>query len=565
MQRLTSLAILIFFIILYKNNCPAAIFQPVKAAQGMVVTADPYATQVGIEVLKKGGNAVDAAVAVAFTLAVTYPSAGNIGGGGFMMIRDSNHRIFALDFRERAPLAATRDMFLDQNGQVIEKLSILGCLAAGTPGTVHGLWQAHQKFGRLKWPALLKAAIDLAENGFIIDDYNAAALQDACADFNRFLPAKKIFTKNGQPFIAGDRLRQKDLAATLKRIATKGLDGFYDGLTADLIEKEMRANSGLLTKKDLQSYRSQWREPIAIDYRGSRIFSMPPPSSGGIVLAEILNCLESFDLKTIGHNSANAIHLWVEIERQAYADRAQWLGDSDFISVPVARLISREYAKSLLPTLSCFVAGNSEAISSKNAAAHEAEQTTHFSIVDAENNAVAVTYTLNGGYGSRAVIEGTGILLNNEMDDFSIKAGHPNMYGLIGSLANAIEPGKRMLSSMTPTILTRNDSLLMVIGSPGGSTIITTVAQVISNVIDQQMNIRQAIEAPRFHHQWLPDVVDLESGGFSLDTIHSLESKGFCLRWRDNIGMAEGILIERKQQQITGWSDPRGNGTAAGY
>jgi gamma-glutamyltranspeptidase/glutathione hydrolase len=565
MNKYFLLVLLCFFIFIPAQKAHPREFQPIKAANGIVVTADKFAAQIGLSVLERGGNAVDASVAAAFALAVTYPTAGNIGGGGFMIIRTADNNVFALDYREKAPLKASRDMYLDQNGEVIKDANTIGYLAAGVPGTVYGLWQAHKKFGRLKWKSLLEPAIDLAEKGFYLDEYNANGLNAATDDFNRFESSKKIFTRDGCAYKTNDKLIQKDLAQTLKRIAKKGIDGFYSGITAELIEKDMLKNGGLITKEDLKAYNSKWRQPIKIQYRGYDIYSMSPPSSGGILLAEILNCLEKFNLKTLGHNSSDLINLWVEIERQAYADRAKYMGDTDFIDMPIIKLISKDYASVVCSNLNYYKAGCSDSAGVNDRWINESEQTTHFCVIDKWGNAVSNTYTLNSSYGSRAVAEGTGILLNNEMDDFSIKPGYPNRYGLIGCETNSIQPGKRMLSSMTPSIVTKNDSLFLVIGSPGGSTIITTVAQIISNVIDHQMNIRQAIEAPRFHHQWKPDVVYLEENRFNRDTINNVKNKNYKIHFRSSIGNAQGILFLGKEKLFTGWSDPRGNGQVSGY
>ncbi len=551
--------------LLFSSSFAIEGFRPVKAKNGMVVCGEPIACNVGLQVLKEGGNAVDASVAVAFTLAVTYPNAGNLGGGGFMIFRNAANNIFALDYREKAPIAASRDMYLDSSGTVIDKASTLGYRAAGVPGTVAGLWEAHKKFGRLKWKRLLAPAIKLAETGFVIDAFQAAALQSATEDFNKFSSSKTIFTKKGEPFKTGDRLVQKDLSKTLKRIAKKGAAGFYYGKTAGRIALDMQHNGGLITEEDLHRYKPVWREAIEGTYRGYTFYSMPPPSSGGIVLSEILNTLELFEVSKMDINSSAQIRLWVEIERQAYADRAQWLGDPDFVENPQARLISKKYAKTIKQSLHYFSAGCSDSIKVKPIRGRESDQTTHFSITDRWGNAVSNTFTLNGNYGSRAVAEGTGVLLNNEMDDFSIKPGFPNSYGLVGTVANSITSEKRMLSSMTPTIITKNDSLFLVIGGPGGSKIITTVAQVISNVIDHKMNIRQAIENPRFHHQWKPDVIFMERERFSKDTRNNLENSGYKLEYKTYMGYAQGILFNKKTKTYSGWSDPRSDGKAAGY
>ena len=540
-------------------------FQPVKAKNGMVVCGEPLACDVALQVLKEGGNAVDASVALAFTLAVTYPNAGNLGGGGFMIYRSRAHKVFALDYREKAPLAATQNMYLDSTGAVIEKASTLGYRAAGVPGTVAGLWEAHQQYGHLKWKRLIKPAIELAKKGFIIDAFQAAALQSATNDFNKFPSSKKIFTHQGAPFKAGERFVQKDLAVTLKRIAERGAKGFYSGETAQRIARDMRRNGGLITEKDLRLYKPVWRKAVKGSYRGYTVYSMPPPSSGGIILTEILNTLELFHISDMEINSSPLIRLWVEIERQAYADRAQWLGDPDFVQNPQKRLTSKQYAKQIKRSISYFKAGCSDSIKIPEINGREAQQTTHFSITDRWGNAVSNTFTLNGNYGSRVVADGTGVLLNNEMDDFSIKPGFPNSYGLVGSQANAVASGKRMLSSMTPTIITKNDTLFMVIGGPGGSKIITGVAQVISNVIDHRMNMRQAIENPRFHHQWKPDIIFMERDRFSKDTRNNLEGSGYKLEYKTYMGYVQGILYHSKTKKYHGWSDPRSDGKAAGY
>ncbi len=542
-------------------------FRPVKFSQAMVVAPEPYAADIGADVLQKGGNAVDAAVAVGFALAVTYPQAGNIGGGGFIIYRDADNDVYALDYREKAPLKAGRNMYLDEEGNILENASLLGYLAGGVPGTVAGLWKIHRKFGKLEWSQLLQPAIELAEQGFIIDEYLAGALRAYAEDFARFPSSRKIFLKEGPDSLykEGDRFIQKDLAATLKRIARQGADGFYKGKTALLFEQDMQKNGGLITREDLNRYEAVWRDPIEIDYRGYKVHSMPLPSSGGIVLAQILNGIEPYDLQALGHNSADHIRVFTEIARFAYADRARFLGDMDFVDVPVEKLISKPYTRKRIARINWFGAGDSDSLLSMDQLTGESPQTTHFSIVDRWGNAVSSTYTINGNFGSKVVIEGTGVLLNNEMDDFSVKPGVPNMFGLLGNEANAIEPEKRMLSSMTPSIVTRNDSLFMVIGSPGGSRIITTVAQVISNVIDFGMNIRQAIEAPRFHHQWQPDVIFLEDSGFSRDTENLLKIRGYKLQKMRTIGIANGLMRANHSNNWQGWADPRGNGKVNGY
>ncbi len=551
----------LIFSFLWLTTATAQNFSPVKASKGMVVTAEAQASKIGVQILKKGGNAVDAAVAVGFALAVTYPNAGNIGGGGFMIIRTPQNQIFALDYREKAPLKATANMYLDDEGNVIPNASLIGYQASGVPGTVRGLWQAHQRFGKLKWKDLLKPAIRLAEKGFTLNAYQAALLNAFREKFEAFAASKKLFVAPNGAFKEGNRLVQKDLAKTLKRIAQNGAAEFYQGKTARLLAADMRAHGGLISLQDLAEYQAIWREPVHIVYRNYHVYSMPLPSSGGVVLGEILNTLQTFNPASLGLNSAHYIQLLTEIERHAYRDRAVYLGDADFVSVPVKKLLSQAYADSIRAKLSLLQAGHSNP--QHLIPAQESQQTTHFSIVDEQGWAVSNTYTLNGNYGSGVVIEGTGILMNNEMDDFSIKPGHPNMFGLVGSQANAIAPGKRMLSSMTPTIVLKNDSLFLVLGSPGGSTIITSVAQVLINVIDFKLNLRRAIEAPRFHHQWLPDEIFLENFGFSRDTIHNLQAAGYRISFVNKLGLVQGILL--RDGVLCGWSDPRGAGLAIGY
>ncbi len=555
----------IIILILSTFPVSAAQKKPVYGSHGAVASADIIATRIGLDILKQGGNAVDAAVAVGFTLAVTYPQAGNIGGGGFMIVRTGNNEFYALDYREKAPAAAHRDMYLDENKNVIEASSTLGYLASGVPGTVAGLYEAHRRFGKLPWNKLLQPAIEIAENGFEINRYKENSLGYRYEKFLLFPATKAVFTKNGEKYHAGDLLVQKDLAETLKRIRDKGTDGFYSGKTAELIAEAMAENNGLITEEDLADYNAKWREPLEFEYRGYGIISMPPPSSGGLVLAEILNTLENTDIGRLGHNSSAMIHLWVEAERQAYADRAEYMGDADFVSVPVAELISKEYAKQNFYNIDPYFARKSENVHAGLKQIPEHVETTHFSIVDENGMAVSNTYTLNGSFGSCVVIPGTGILMNNEMDDFSIKPGYANMFGLIGNEANAIEAGKRMLSSMTPTMVTRNDSLFMIVGSPGGSTIITTVAQVLSNVIDHGMNIREAVEAPKFHHQWLPDYIRYERLGFPVDVLNNLRNMGHQLQKTDALGDTHAVLWDNKHKEWTAWSDPKKNGQALAY
>jgi len=535
---------------------------PIYGKQGMVVTADKFATTVGLEVLKKGGNAIDAAVAVGFALAVTYPQAGNIGGGGFMLIRTNEGEYHALDYREKAPIKARKDMYLDENNDVIQNVSTSGYMAIGVPGTVAGLYRAHEKFGMLNWEVLVQPAIDLALNGFIVDRFLEKSLEENLGDFKPFPPTMTIFTKSGEVIREGEHLIQKDLANTLQLIQKNGPAGFYQGETAKKIVSEMEKNGGLISAEDLNNYEAVWRNPLNFTYRECVIYSMPLPSSGGIVLAEILNTLENVNLSILGHNSATTMHLWIEAEKQAYADRAEHLGDIDFYEAPYELLMTKNYGNRLFQSINPHYARSSEVV---RPARVESMETTHFSIVDGQGYTVSSTYTLNGFYGSGVVIKGTGVLMNNEMDDFSIKPGIPNLYGLVGGEANAIEPEKRMLSSMTPAIVEKNKIPYLVVGSPGGSKIITSVAQVISNVIDFNMNIREAVEAPRFHHQWLPDVVRYEEYGFAKDVLDILEGKGHKLEKINDLGNIQAILWEEDSAEWTGWSDPRRNGVSKGY
>ncbi len=534
---------------------------PVCAQNGMVVSAEKKAAEIGIMVMRQGGNAVDAAVAVGFSLAVTYPQAGNIGGGGFMLIRTSDENHYFLDYREKAPIKAAGDMYLDGAGEVIKDASTIGYRASGVPGTVAGLFEAHKRFGKLPWKILLQPAIDLAENGYSIDENQAESLGKENELFNRFPASKAIFTRDGQPFEAGDTLIQQDLAKTLRAIQTAGPEGFYQGHTAELMARDMQQNGGLITIDDLEEYEAIWREPISFSYRGYQIYSAPPPSSGGVLLATCLNTLEHIAPKTIGHNSSPLIHFWIETLRHIYADRAQHLGDSDYYNVPVRALTAKSYGEKIFQQINDGYARTSQSTTPYTG---ESSETTHFSIVDPEGNAVSNTTTLNGSYGSGVVLAGTGILMNNEMDDFSIKYGYPNMYGLVGGMANAIVPEKRMLSSMTPTIVEKDKKPFLILGSPGGPRIISAVAQVISNVLDHEMNIREAVEMPRFHHQWVPDMTLYEDLGFARDVLFNLKQKGHALHKTGAIGCVQAILYDTQKMQWTGWSDPRQNGSCLG-
>ncbi|HYK77752.1 MAG TPA: gamma-glutamyltransferase [Daejeonella sp.] len=529
---------------------------------GMVVTAHPVATEVGLKILKKGGNAVDAAVAVQFALAVVYPNAGNIGGGGFLVYRSAKGEVNTLDFREKAPSGASRDMYLDAQGNAIAEKSQFGPLAAGVPGSVDGMVQAHQKYGKLSWTELLEPAIRLAHNGFAVTEKQAEELNHQAEDFKKYNPGKNYFLKD--LWLAGDKLVQKDLANTLVKIRDKGREGFYDGPVADSIVAEMQNSGGLITKEDLKNYHSVWRKPVIGDYKGYKIITMAPPSSGGIALVQLLKSVEPYPVKRWGFNSDSTVQLMVEAERRVYADRATHLGDPDFYKVPQEQLISSGYTLSRMKDFNWAAATSSQEVKAGEIGAKETEETTHFSIVDRYGNAVSLTTTLNGSYGSKVVVKGAGFLLNNEMDDFSVKPGSPNMYGLVGGEANAIAPGKRMLSSMTPTIVEKDGSLYMVVGTPGGSTIITSVFQTILNVIEFDKTMQSAVNAKRFHHQWLPDEVFIEKGALDSLTRVKLEQKGYKITERSPIGRVDAILKTR-WGYYQGGADPRGDDTKLGW
>ncbi|HID4045861.1 TPA: gamma-glutamyltransferase [Pluralibacter gergoviae] len=532
------------------------VFHPVRAQNGMVASVDAAATRVGVSVLKQGGNAVDAAVAVGYALAVTHPQAGNLGGGGFMLIRLKDGRTTAIDFREMAPAAASRDMFLDAQGNPDGKKSLTSHLASGTPGTVAGLSMALEKYGTMPLDKVIAPAITLAKEGFIVND----ALADDLKTYgSEVLPqhanSKAIFWKDGEPLKKGERLVQANLAKSLTLIAKEGPDAFYNGAIADQIADEMKKNGGLISKADLAAYRAVERQPVSGDYRGYQVYSMPPPSSGGIHIIEILNILSQFDMHQYGFGSADAMQLMAEAEKRAYADRSEYLGDPGFVKVPWQALTSKEYAKSLAAEIDINKAKPSSEIRPGKLAPYESNQTTHFSVVDKAGNAVAVTYTLNTTFGTGIVAGNTGIIMNNEMDDFSAKPGVPNVYGLVGGEANAVGPKKRPLSSMSPTIVVKNGQTWLVTGSPGGSRIITTVLQMVVNTIDFGMNVAEATSAPRFHHQWLPDELRVEKG-FSPDTLKLLAQKGQNVVVKPAMGSTQSIMIG-PDGMLYGASDPR--------
>jgi gamma-glutamyltranspeptidase/glutathione hydrolase len=548
----------------------AASREPVRAKHGIVASTNEVASQVGVDIMKHGGNAVDAAIAVAFALAVTHPAAGNLGGGGFMMIRLKNGKTTAIDYREMAPAAATRNIYLDKNGNLIEGEggSLVGYRAAGVPGTVRGMELALQKYGsgKLSWTELIEPARRLAQ-GFTVTYSLARSLRGSSDYLSEYPETKRIYLKGGTFYNEGEIFRQPDLAATFARLQRFGSNEFYVGQTAKLIVDDVRRHNGLITLADMQNYVAKERQPVKGTYRGYQIISMPPPSSGGAVLIEMLNILEGYELGKMDSASADRYHLMTEAMRRAFADRAEFMGDSDFVKVPVEGLIDKSYAAKLRTTINAERASTSVEVRAGQPTGYESEETTHFTVVDADGNAVANTYTLNNSYGSAAVAKGTGIILNDEMDDFAAKPGTPNLYGLIQGERNAVAPRKRPLSAMTPTFVLRKDGgLWFTVGSPGGPTIINTALCVIMNVIDYDMNIQQAIDFPRIHHQWLPDELVFEPYGLSGDTQKVLVSLGHRLARPRYLGDAEGIMIDGKTGWRLGATDPRrSDGLAIGY
>ena len=547
----------------FKHDSFSIVDHEITADSGMVVSAHPQSSAIGIKIMQKGGNAIDAAVATEFALAVCYPEAGNIGGGGFMVIRTSDGKSDVIDYRERAPLHASRNMFLDKTGNVSEGLSTGTQLASGVPGTVDGLITAHGRYGKLSFKEVIQPSIDLAENGFILTSEQA---QDFNSNRSKFIDrnSSKIAFVKDSLWKEGDILIQKDLSETLKRIRDYGRDGFYSGKTAHLLLEEMQRGNGIISEKDLNKYKAVQRIPLTYDYKGYKIITVPPPSSGGLILIQLLGMTEAFPMREWGFNSFKTIQLMVEAERRAFADRSEFMGDPEFMQISVNQLVNKEYLISRMKSFDEKHATPSFQIMHGTPERHESEETTHYSVVDSEGNAVSVTTTLNDTFGNSIVVDSAGFLLNNQMDDFSIKPGIPNMYGLVGGEINSVQPEKKMLSSMTPAIVEKDGKLFLVLGSPGGSTIPTSVFQVVVNVIDFGMNIREAVDAARFHHQWLPDLVYFEKNRIDSLIYHNLTNMGYELKARTSIGRVNAIMLLPNGRKASG-ADKRGNNSARGY
>jgi len=561
----TAISFLSIFLILGCRETPSPVItgRNITAEHGMVVSAHPEASRTGISILQKGGNAIDAAVATEFALAVCYPEAGNIGGGGFMLIRMNDGSTDVIDYREKAPLGAFRDMFLDEKGNLTEGSSTETRLAAGVPGTVDGMIRVHEKYGRLSFREIIQPAIDLATKGFPVTEGQAKTFNNNREYFLKMNASRPAFVKDGE-WRTGDILRQPELAATLERIRDNGRDGFYSGKTAEMIINEMKRGNGIISGRDLAEYEAVFRKPLSGEYRGYRIISIPPPSSGGIILLQLLKMVEPWSLRESGFHSLKTIHLIAEAEKRAFADRAEYAGDPDFVRVHTDILLDPEYLKRRFIDFDLNIATDSKQVKAGALTGYESDETTHYSVVDDYGNAVSATTTLNNIFGSSIVVEGAGFLLNDQMDDFSVKPGTPNMYGLVGGEANSISPGKRMLSSMTPSIVEKDGKLFLVAGSPGGSTIPTTVFQVITNVIDYKMNIRQAVDTGRFHDQWLPDYIMFEKGTIDSLVIKGLKGMNYNLRERTTIGSVNAVEI-LPDGKIAAGADWRGNNAACGY
>lgn len=546
------------------NSTPSIV--GLQGDSAMVVSAHPRASEIGAAVLRQGGNAYDAAVAVHFALQVVFPEAGNIGGGGFAVIRTKKGEISSLDFREKAPKSADKDMYLDKDGNVITHMSRIGHLAAGVPGSVAGMWELHQKYGSMPWEKLIAPSTNLSYFGYPLTDLAAKNFNSKKEDFQSANIGYTPWVINENGWQEGDSVLQRELAATLGQIAENGRDGFYKGIVADQIVKEMIRGRGLITKEDLEAYQPVWRTPVVGTYRGHKVISMPPPSSGGVALLQLLQGAQGFDIQQLGHNSAATVHVLTELERRVYADRATHLGDPDFYDVPVAMLLDPEYNKKRFSDIEKKKNTPSQVIKEGNVEVIESTETTHFSVVDLEGNAVSITTTLNGYYGCKVMVKGAGFFLNNEMDDFSAKPGVPNQFGLVGAAANAIAPQKRMLSSMTPTIIEKEGKLFMVNGTPGGSTIITSVFQTIMNVIDHGMTMQESVNAKRIHSQWLPDSIYIEPEALDAETIEALGKMGHGVSSRKRLmGRVDAILINSDGTMEGAADDTRGDDSAVGF
>lgn len=543
------------------NPYQYTINKKVEAEKGAVASAHPLASKVGIMIMKQGGNAIDAAIATQLALAVVYPAAGNIGGGGFLVARLADGSTVSLDYREMAPASAHRDMYLDPQGNVIPNKSVKGHLSSGVPGTIAGLVES-LKYAKLPLKKLIQPAIDLAEKGFVISEREARSLNSLQEELRKYNTITTAFQKTA-PWVTGDTLIQKDLANTLKRIRDNGAAGFYEGETARLIVDEMKRGGGIIDYADLKNYKAKWRTPHQFNYKGYTIVSMPMPSSGGVLINQMLKMLEEKPLASYGFLSPQAVQLMTEVERRAYADRARFMGDADYYKVPVSTLVSESYLKNRMQDYMPDKAGSSEAVQPGEIPAKESEETTHLSVIDAEGNAVSITTTLNDSYGSKTVVGGAGFLLNDEMDDFSVKPGVPNMYGAVGGEANAIAPGKRMLSSMTPTLVLKDGKPFLVVGTPGGTTIPTSVFQTIVNVIDFGLSTEDAVNKPKFHHQWLPDQIEIEKG-FPYPVREALQKMGYKLNERGAIGRTEVIKV-RNDGKFEAVADSRGDDAAEGF